>query len=133
MKHYVEVLRCNHALDAVTRPNNSVSNSTLCQNVTLYSIVDPDSSGYSHIKECAMVQLPRPTSFQLVSQLDPSDPFNYVIDEIAIEIELSSSCSTCLYAHGGHCRLDSTQKFYCDQGMGPILHHDKRTYMVFEQ
>ncbi|KAK7357763.1 hypothetical protein VNO80_17059 [Phaseolus coccineus] len=114
LNHYVDVLRCNHALGAP--PNNSVSNSAICRNETLYSMVDTDpSSSYSHLKGCSMVQLPT-SSDMLFADLDPDDPFKHVTYEINIGIELSQNCFRCLYVNGGQCRVDNTGMFYCDQG-----------------
>ncbi|CAJ1977497.1 unnamed protein product [Sphenostylis stenocarpa] len=49
LNHYMDVLRCNHALGAP--PNNSVSNSNVCKNETLYLMVEPEpSSRYSNLR-----------------------------------------------------------------------------------
>ncbi|RZB43479.1 LEAF RUST 10 DISEASE-RESISTANCE LOCUS RECEPTOR-LIKE PROTEIN KINASE-like 2.1 isoform A [Glycine soja] len=78
---------------------------------------NPSGSGYSHHNGCSMLLIP--TSLQLLDRhghLYSSDPFEFITDNIAVEIELSPDCSTCIYAHGGQCRLDNTQKFYCYKG-----------------
>jgi len=121
--HHVNVLRCNHALGAP--PNNSVSNSAICKNETLYSMADSDSSSsYSNLKGCSVVELPT-SSDMVFADLDPDDPFKHVTYEINIGIELSQNCFRCLYANGGQCRVDNTGMFYCDQGSFPLLHDTK--------
>ncbi|KAG4394854.1 hypothetical protein GLYMA_20G118700v4 [Glycine max] len=78
---------------------------------------NPSGSGYSHHNGCSMLLIP--TCLQLLDRhghLYSSDPFEFITDNIAVEIELSPDCSTCIYAHGGQCRLDNTQKFYCYKG-----------------
>ncbi|KAE9589414.1 hypothetical protein Lal_00000171 [Lupinus albus] len=101
---YSNLLTCNHILDP--KDFNFAYNSTLCGNDTFYDI----GMAYNNFIGCSMAQLP--VSYVRGS----SDIFDVITYEVQFEIVLTPDCLTCHNVHEGQCRVDSSGKFYCDQG-----------------
>ncbi|CAL0320790.1 unnamed protein product [Lupinus luteus] len=108
---YSNLLTCNHTLDP--QNYNFAYKSTLCGNDTLYDI----GRANKHFIGCSMVQLP--VSYDRNS----SDLFVVITSDVQFEIDLTQDCLDCHNVYEGQCRVDSSGKFYCDQGNRAKIYH----------
>ncbi|KAI4352349.1 hypothetical protein L6164_006612 [Bauhinia variegata] len=118
MKPSVILFTCSRALNlSVASP---FSKSTICPQQDIFynkfedSVTQDFFSLYTYkyySEKCLMVQLPA-----IGDGLEPNatvDPFNLVSDEMTIEVQVNSGCSSCYHLNEGQCQLDENRKFFC--------------------
>jgi len=102
---------CNHTLHVNPPTNIGMSKKDVCHGYDLYYKLFTTDDDKSSFTACETVQLP------IKDLPDASDPFTFVTGDVSVKVELTHQCSDCYYRQGGHCQLDSRDKFCCANGI----------------
>ena len=109
LEYPVTLFRCNHNL-YIKPPAHYVQHRCpgydifYCRNRTAPNKEDGTFS------DCSVVQ------FSSKDEPNTTDILSFVSSEIYLEVVLSDDCEDCYNHRGGQCRLDTSNKFYCDKG-----------------
>ena len=111
IQYHTSLFRCKRSLHV--SPPTGMLNYTKCPDYDLYykHIITADDVSRSSLAACTEVQLP------IKDVPDAINPFTFVTADIIIRVDLTDECADCNYRHGGQCKLDSTEKFCCANGI----------------
>jgi len=127
IKYNITIFRCNHSIKP-SLSNDFHTYSNCSEYEIIYgppnALTLPGFQWPSSLAPCSTTQLP-------VEGIPTDDPFQFLTSNIAVEVQLSDQCESCLRDGKGQCLLDTEGKFYCAAGIQKYFTFLTPTYTVY--